>query len=138
MHAAVGFVQGDGPGFDGDGPHPVDGVLRVDDQIRQDLVELRGVHPDRPHLVPRPPDQLDVLADEAPQHLEQTRHRVVEIDHPRIDGLLAGEGQQLARQLGRTFGRRLDVDQVGVKRVAGVDLLQGGFGMAEDGAQHGC
>ena len=45
--------------------------------------------------------QLDVLADETPQHRDDVLHDDVEVERARLEDLLAAEGEQLARQRGR-------------------------------------
>ena len=44
--------------------------------------------------------QLDVLADQAPQHLLDLGHEAIEVEHDRGQDLLAAERQQLAGKAG--------------------------------------
>lgn len=71
------------------------GVAGIDTQIGQYLVHLAGVHLHRPHAGSRQPGQLNILADQAAQHLQHPRHHVVQIHHLRRDRLLARKRQQL-------------------------------------------
>jgi hypothetical protein len=62
-------------------------------------------------------------------------NRVVQINHARADGLAAGEGEQLAGQVGGALGRFQNFLQVFAQR-AGRRLVQGERGIAHDGLQH--
>ena len=133
---AVGLVEGGVFRFDGDLADSGDGVPGVDAQIGQDLVDLGGVHLDRPQVRARQPGEIDVLADQPPQHLEHALHGLVQVEHLGGDGLLAGKGQQLPGQVGGALGGLPDFLEVGMKRLGRVHLVQGQFRIAEDHAQH--
>ena len=53
--------------------------------------------------------QLDVLADQAAQHLVHVLDDAVEVEHLRGQHLPAAEGQQLPRQGGGALGRLADL-----------------------------
>ena len=114
---AVGLVEGDVFRLDGDLAHAGDGVPGVDAKVGQNLVDLGGVHLDRPQARARHPDEIDVLADQPPQHLEHARHGVVQVQDLGRDGLLAGKGQQLPGEVGGTLGGLLDLLEVGMERL---------------------
>ena len=63
------------------------------------------------------PEQVDILADQAPEHLEHARDGVVEVENLRGDGLLAGEGQKLAGEVGGALGGGSHFVQVLLDRV---------------------
>ena len=56
--------------------------------------------------------QLDVLAQGALQELLDPGDHLVEVQHPRLDHLAAGEGQQLVGQVRGPPGRLLDLADV--------------------------
>ena len=122
--------------LDGDLADAGDGVAGVDAQVGQDLVDLGGVHLDRPQVRSGQPGQIDVLADEPPQHLEHARHGLVQVEHLRGDGLLAGKGQQLPGEVGGALGGLADFLEIVMERLGRVHLVQGQLRMAEDHAQH--
>ena len=76
------------------------GVARVDGQVGDDLLHLAGVglHPPQPGV--EDGDELDVLADEPPEHGLDTGHHRVEVQDAQLEDLLAAEGQEMARQGG--------------------------------------
>ena len=86
--------------------------------------------------LPGQPGEIDVLADQPPQHLEHALHGLVQVEHLGGDGLLAGKGQQLPGEVGGALGRLPDFLQVGVERLRRVHLLQRQLRVAEDHAQH--
>ena len=51
--------------------------------------------------------QLDVLADDAAQHRADAAHDLAEVEHRRLQHLLAAEGEQLVREVRRAV-RRVD------------------------------
>ena len=56
--------------------------------------------------------QHDVLAEGAVEQLLDLGDDVVEVEHPRLDDLAAGEGEQLVGQGGGAFGGPLDLSDV--------------------------
>ena len=84
----------------------------------------------------RQPGEVDVLADQPPQHLEHACHGLVQVQHLGRDGLLAGKGQQLPGEVGGALGRLADFLQVGMERLRRVHLLEGQLRMPEDHPQH--
>ncbi len=132
----VGSVQADGFGGDGDPAGAGDGVTGVDTEVGEDLVELRGVHAHRPDLLAGLPDQVDVLADEAAEHLQGGVHTAVQIEHLRVDRLPPGKGEYLAGDLGGAGGGVGDLREIGVQGGVGRHLVQGDLRIAEDDTQH--
>ena len=80
MAGAIGFVKGHPVGFNGDLADVCDGVSGVHAQVGQYLVELTGIHHDRPQACSRQPGQIDIFPDEMAQHLEDPLNGVVQID----------------------------------------------------------
>ena len=75
----------------------------------------------RPVSASEPELELDVLSDEPAEHRRQVADQRVDVEHLRLEDLLAAEGQELARQAGRALGRPPDLLHVVGQRVA---LLQ--------------
>ena len=63
--------------------------------------------------------QLDILADQPAQQVRDFRQHVGHLQHARLQGLLAREGEQLAHQVGGAVGILLDLHDVGERLVAG-------------------
>ena len=62
--------------------------------------------------------EVDVLADQAAQQVRQLGQHVGDVEHPRLQALLAREGEQLAHQVGGAVGVLLDLHDVGEGLVA--------------------
>src|SRR5205823_4192791 len=88
------------------------GVARVDYQIEDHLLELRRIRLHVTERLARHGDQLDVLADQPPEHLRHRAHEDVELQHGGLQNLLATEGQELPGEPTGADGRL--VDQVDV------------------------
>ena len=82
-------------------------VARVDDQVHDHLLDLaRGPPRTVAERRPRARDELDVLADQAPQHLSRRSATTSFRSSTRgCEHLLAAEGQELAGERGRALAR---------------------------------
>lgn len=116
---AVFLIERDATRFNG---HPAsavaDGVAGVHAEIGEQLIDLRRVDQ---HRFERPagfPPQVDILADQAPQHLEHGFDGFVQVENLGRHGLLAGKGEQLAREIGRAPSGILDLIEVGLQRLS--------------------
>ena len=136
MVGAVPLIDGDQIGLDGDLAGIADGVAGVDEQVHQDLVELRRIDVHLAGVASRLPDQIDILADEPPQHLQHPCHGCVDIEHLGSNSLFAGEGQELPGQIGGALGRLANVLQAGMERMRALQPPERQFAMADDDAQH--
>jgi hypothetical protein len=85
-------------------------------------------------LQPRP--ELDVLADQPPQHLVHLAHHDVQVEHPGLQHLLATEGQELARETGRALGRLDDFTDLARERVAARQAAGDHVPVPHDDAQY--
>ena len=78
-----------------------------------------------PRLGARHDRQLDVLADQAPQHLLHVGHDGVQVEDARLQHLLAAEGQELAGQVGGALARPCWIcSSVAALGVAGSSVAQ--------------
>ena len=136
MGVAVILIEGAVSRFDEDLADAGDRIPRIDAQVGQDLVDLGGIHLDRPQVRPRLPVELDILADEPPQHIEQPRHGFAKVQHLGHDGLLAGKGQQLPGEVGGALGGFADLHQVVMERPGRIHLRERQLRMPDDHPQH--
>ncbi|HJN87324.1 MAG: hypothetical protein QGH97_10760 [Dehalococcoidia bacterium] len=60
--------------------------------VYQDLLYPAGVHPDQARVRRRLEHQVDVLSNEAAQHLVGFEHELIQVNKLRLHGLAAGEG----------------------------------------------
>ena len=85
------------------------GVAGIDGEIQENLLDLPGV---RLHAAERRglhDDDLDVLADQAPQHLLRVGDDRAEIEDARLQDLPPAESEELPRQGRGPFGRPDDL-----------------------------
>ncbi len=80
-------------------------VAGVHDQVHDHLLDVRRVRADSPERLRFHHLELDVLAQESPQHLVHASQEIVQIDHPRRDHLLAAEEEELAGEVCGADGR---------------------------------
>jgi hypothetical protein len=109
----VGLHRGD---LDREAPAARHGVAGVDGQVHQHLLELAGVGPDRRRLRGQHRHQLDVLADEAAQHLGQLGDERSERHDLGDQHLLAAEGEELPREGGGALRGLADLHRLGPQR----------------------
>ena len=83
-------------------------VARRDGQVHDHLLQLAAVGA-HVGLTLLGDDQLDVRADQAPQHVGDVADRGVDVELTRLCHLLPAERQQLPRQLRRAGGRLDDL-----------------------------
>ena len=102
---------------------------------------MAGVGQDRSQAGGQVGDQLDVLAEGADQQLLNASDHHVEVQHARLDHLLAGEGQQLMGQPGGPVGGQPDLPDIvadGLPALAGQlpgDFFAGEGGVVGDDAE---
>ncbi len=90
---------------DGDVAPVGHGVAGVDREVEEHLLELARVDEDDRRGRFEARAQLDVLADQAAQHLLEARHDLVQVDDAGLQHLAAAEGEELARErLGAVAG----------------------------------
>ena len=126
-----------------DHPRRLDGELaavghrvpRVDAEVEDDLLDLTGVGEDRSKLLTELDLELDVLADQALEHLAHVGHDVVERELLRLEHLPPAEGEKLARKRGRAVAGLRDLREVPAYRMVGLELHQADLGEAEDAAE---
>ena len=111
--AAHELVVEDGvAGPDREGAALGHGVPGVHDEVHDDLLDLRRVRLDAPEVGARLHHEVDVLTDQAAEHRGHPGHDRIQIQHLRLEHLLAAEGQELAGQVGgalRCLLNELDV-----------------------------
>ena len=101
------------------------GVARVDHEVHDDLLELTGVreHAARPSL--RDDRELDVLPNQPPEHRLEALDDAREVEHARLEHLLAAEREELAGQrwprARRASSTSVEVAARGIVRLADVE-----------------
>ena len=88
------------------------GVTRIDRQVHDHLVDVRGVHFHRRESARQADFQLNVFPDDAPQHLVDAQNDLVEIHHAGYRHLAAAECQQLVGQRRGSFRRVQDLVRI--------------------------
>ena len=110
-------------------------VSCVERQVQDDLFELPriGAHVFERRVQRR--HQRDVFADQALQERLSSRHHLIEIEHLRLQDLLAAEGQQLLREQRGAFAGPPHLLDVATRRVGGLEIVEHEVAVAEDGGQ---
>ena len=85
------------------------GVARVDHQIHQHLVEHPRVGAGQQRTRPEVQQQAHVLAQDAPEHLCQVRHDLIQVQQARLHHMPPTEGHQLPGQVCGPFGAPLQL-----------------------------
>jgi len=111
-------------------------VASVDDQVEQHLLDLGRVRVDETQVLARTDLGLDVLAENALEHVLEIRSDRVEVQQPRLLDLLAAESQQLSGEPGRALGCLQHVLEPSSRRVALRDLLASQLTVTGDHSQH--
>ena len=112
--------------------HRVTGVYN---QVHYYLFDLSGVCPYSPERCVQPDYNLDVITNQTAEHFIHSGHQVVQVQHPGLKHLFAGEGQELFGQRGGTLSARGYPFQFLARRFALLELHRGDLAVAEDGRQ---
>ena len=99
-------------------------VARINHQVHDHLFDHAGVRVD--HWQPRNAFavEINLLCDRRFKHFAQVLDQVIDAQGMGLDHLLAAEGQELPRQVGRAIGRRSDVAQTIRDRLRKLRALQ--------------
>ena len=109
------------------------GVPRVDGQVHDDLLQQARVHAHAAGLIVEEGDQLDILAERAPQELVHLHDHGVGVQDADLDDLLAAEGQQLTGQVRGALARADDLLDGVPERVVLSELVENHAAEPEDG-----
>ena len=96
IFGAVGVVEDDAGGANGDFAAVGHGVFGVDHEIHDDLFELSGIGAGAADGGGEMSDELDILADERAQETFHVFHDGVDVDDFEFQVLLAAEREKLA------------------------------------------
>src|SRR5207247_4757768 len=99
-------------------------VAGVDGQVHQHLLELGRVGLHRQGRGQNDGAQLDVVAEQAAEHLGIVHDEGVQVDDPGRVDLPVTEGQELAGQLAGPLAGREDSAERGVQRVCGGQFVE--------------
>src|SRR5206468_6816897 len=103
-----------------------------DDQVNQDLFDLAGICLDALHISRQFRAELNILADQSPQHLVHVGDCVVQIQRQGLQNLLSPESQKLPGQVGGPITGLLDFFEVSFDRRITFDSLQRQTAVAVD------
>ena len=134
MARTIRFVDVDVRGFDRQAAARRHRVARVDRQVEDDLFELAGVGPDARQRRRERRRELDVFANQPPQHVAHVGDQRIQIDDRRLHHLLAAECEQLSGQAGSALGRLHDLRNLVAHGFRQIRLLLEQVRIA----QHGC
>ena len=79
---------------------------------------------------------LDVLADEALEHLFDLAHDGVQVDDHQVQHLLPAERQQLAGEGRRSFPSGLNLPEIVAQQFVLANLIEQHLAVPEDGREH--
>jgi hypothetical protein len=105
-------------GFNRDPTSVEDRISSIEHQIHHNLLELASIRPDRTEIGAWDGDQLNVLADQAPQHPVHSCDHLIQIQGLRLNYLLPAEGEQLTGEIAGALTGGLDFFQVRAHRVS--------------------
>ena len=74
------------------------GVAGIHDQIHDDLLDIRFVGENAGKVIGQRATKIDVLSNEAPEHIAQTFHSLIQIEDFRLDDLLPTKREKLPRK----------------------------------------
>ena len=98
------------------------GVTRVDEQIHEHLIDLGGIGQHRARVDVGQERHRDVLAEQPLEHRQHGADLLVHVQALRGQELLAAEGQELPRDVGRAVRGALDDLDLAPARVVGAQL----------------
>ena len=117
---------------DGQMPAVGHGVPRIDHQIQDHLFDLRRVGHDHRRWRELDDFELDLGADQPPEHHLHSADDVFERDETRARRLPAAEGEQLAREAGATLHGHLDFGGLASCRIVRRELHEHQIGRTEN------
>src|SRR5207245_276113 len=133
MRLDEGAVELDVRGLDGEPTTLRHRVPGIDGEVQDDLLDLRRVGLDAAEGRVEQGDQLDRLADQRLEHLRHAGHDPVEVEHARLEHLLAAEREALLserRRAIRRFPDQLDAAPEGPELVLRGDRVAAQAGRA--------
>ncbi len=110
-------------------------VPGVDRQVHDHLLELSRVGVDAIERRIQSGHQPDVLADQALQQRFSASHDLIEVQHLRLQDLLAAEREQLLGQRRGAFTGPPHLLDVGARGMPGFEFLEHQVAVAEDGRE---
>src|SRR5690348_701589 len=99
-------------------------IARIHDQVDEHLLDLAAVRLDTSDRLVETQDDLNVVADETVQHRLQLATHAVEIEHARLENLLATEGEQLLGERRRAPGGALNLADIRLEWIIIMQLIR--------------
>ena len=135
MTALHGLRDAGVDGADRDAAAARHGVAGVNRQVNNDLIELAAIHPEQPQIPVVIHLQFYILANQSTQQIGKVGQGLGNIQHHRLQFLLAREGQQLTHQIGRPVGVLFDLLDIGKRRIVRAMAGQQQIGKTDHGGQ---
>jgi hypothetical protein len=110
-------------------------IAGIDREVHDDLTQLAAVGQHRAQDRTGYYRQIDVLADDPPQHTAGVVQQLPHIDERRLEHLLATEREELLGEGGRSRRSFLDSYDIIPSRGAAVEIGQQKFGIAADSSE---
>ena len=110
-------------------------ITGVDRQIHDHLLDLSRIGLDAPDIRIEQRDPFNVLANKTLEHLIHVGHHGIEVQHPRLQHLLAAERQELLRERGGPLGGLLDLLGVSAHRIVVAEAKEQKIAVSRDGNQ---
>src|SRR6266851_416934 len=123
---------GDVLGLDAQAPAVGHRVARIDHQIQDNLLDLPGIGFYTIELGIQHKRELNVLFDQAAQHLVQIANGLVDIQHHGLNHLLTAEHQELASERSRAAARLFDLLEAAAVGVQEIRTLEEQFAVTVD------
>ena len=136
MHVGVLFRQIRVDGLDQQLPTLRHRIAGVDYEVRNHLLDLPGVRAHVADIGGEVETQVDVFANETPEHFVEVPDQIVDAQHDRVEHLLAAEREQLAGEGRGPLRRPADFLHVFARVTSRRELLGEQVGVPEDRRQH--
>ena len=127
--------QGDVRRLDGEPAAVGHRVARVHREVDDHLFELARIHPHPPGVRRRHEGQVDVLSDQPLEEIRRVLDQLVQVEHLRLEHLLAAEREQLVRERRRAGRGLVDEVELAPQRVARRHPSEGELAPAADHGQ---
>ena len=111
------------------------GVARIHHQVHQHLFDLSRIRAHHSQVRPQRQLQIDILADQPPQHRGQARHQLIQVQHPGLQDLRPAVSQQLLGQRCRALAGLQDLLRRVMIRIARLQRVQDQLAVARDDGQ---
>src|SRR5271170_290735 len=132
IFGVVGIVESDAGGANADFAAVRHGVLGIDHEIHDDLLELSGIGAGAANGRGEAGGEFHVFPDERAQEALHVFDDGVDVDDLEFEKLLAAESKKLAGKRSSAVGGLLNGFRLNVQRISGSELVEENLGVAAD------